>query len=59
MEYTNAKKLQQDLNISYKSALKIIIEVQEEMKKKGYFIPMSKTKLALAWMVNKKLGIRE
>lgn len=59
MEYTNAKKLMNDLGISYQASLKIIIEVQEEMKKKGYLIPNTKRKLALTWMVNKKLGIKD
>lgn len=59
MEYTNAKKIQHDLNISYKASLKIIDEVQEEMKKKGYLIPNTKQKIALVWMVNKKLGIKD
>lgn len=59
MEYTNAKKLMNELGISYQAALHIIIEVQEEMKKKGYFIPNTKQKIALAWMVNKKLGIKD
>ena len=59
MEYTDAKKLMNDLKISYQSALHIIIEVQEEMEKKGYLIPKTKRKLALRWMVNKKLGIKD
>lgn len=59
MEYTDAKKLMNDLKISYQSALHIIIEVQEEMEKKGYLIPNTKRKLALTWMVNKKLGIKD
>lgn len=59
MEYTDAKKLMNDLKISYQSALNIIIEVQEEMEKKGYLIPNTKRKLALTWMVNKKLGIKD
>lgn len=59
MEYTNAKDLQHDLGISYQEALHIIIKVQEEMKEKGYYIPNTRKKLALRWMVNKKLGIRK
>lgn len=59
MEYTNAKELQHDLGISYQEALHIIIKVQEEMKEKGYYIPNTRKKLALRWMVNKKLGIRK
>ena len=59
MEYTDAKDLQHDLKISYKSAINIIVQVQEEMKKKGYLIPNTKRKLALTWMVNKKLGIKD
>lgn len=59
MEYTNAKELQHDLGISYQEALHIIIKVQEEMKEKGYYIPNTRKKLALRWMVNKKLGIKK
>ena len=58
MEYTNAKDLQRDLKISYRESLKIILEVQKEMKEKGYYIPNTKVKLALTWMVNKRLGIK-
>lgn len=57
--YISAKELQHQLNISYQSALKIILEVREEMEKKGYLIPNTKKKLALSWMVKKKLGLRE
>lgn len=49
----------QEYGISYREALHIIIEVQEEMEKKGYLIPNTKQKLALVWMVNKKLGIKD
>ena len=59
MEYTNAKELQHELGISYQEALHIIIKVQEEMKEKGYYIPNTRKKLALRWMVNKKLGIKK
>lgn len=59
MEYTNAKDLQRDLNISYRESLKIIVEVQKEMKEKGYYIPNTKVKLALKWMVKKRLGLKE
>lgn len=58
-QYTNAKELQEVLHISYKSALEIIVDVRNEMKEKGFFIPNTRTKLALTWMVKEKIGLKE
>ncbi len=57
--YISAKELQQELHISYHSALEIIVEVQKEMKERKYLIPNTRTKLALTWMVKKKIGLKE
>lgn len=57
--YITAAELQTELNISYKSAIEIIKEVREEMKKKNYYIPKTRTKLALTWMVKEKIGVKE
>ena len=57
-EYINVKELQEMTGIGYQSAMKIINKVRDEMKKKGYLIPQSKSKLALRWLVKKELGIR-
>ena len=57
-EYITIKELQEITGISYRSATKIIDKVREEMKEKGYYIPQSKNKIALKWMVKKELGIK-
>lgn len=57
--YISAKELQDVLHISYKSALEIIVDVRKKMKEKGYFIPNTRTKLALTWMVKEKIGLKE
>lgn len=57
--YISAKELQTELGISYQSALQIIIEVQKEMKERNYLIPTTKKKLALTWMVKKRIGLKE
>ena len=57
-EYINAKELQELTGIGYQSAMKVIIRVREEMKKKGYYVPDSRAKIALRWMVKKELGIK-
>ena len=38
-------------------ALKLIAEIQEDMRLKGYYVPETKTKLALTKLVTKKLGL--
>lgn len=57
--YVSAKELQDYLQISYKSALEIIVDVRKIMKEKGYLIPNTRTKLALTWMVKEKIGIKD
>ena len=57
--YVSARELQEVLHISYKSALEIIVDVREKMKEKGFFIPNTRTKLALTWMVKEKIGLKE
>lgn len=56
-EYYDANDLVR-MGISYTESLKIIKEVQIEMKEKNYYVPKTKTKLALANLVEKKLGIK-
>lgn len=56
-EYILAKEIQEMTGIGYQSAMKIIVRVQEKMKKKGHYIPQSRAKLALRWMVKRELGI--
>lgn len=56
--YLSAKDLQDHLHISYKASMQIITETQKEMKEKGYLIPNTKTKLALGWMVKKRIGLK-
>ena len=57
-EYINTKELQELTGLKYQSALRIINQVREQMKMKGYYIPQSKEKIALRWMVMKELGIK-
>ena len=56
-EYMSAKDIQQ-MGISYREALRIILKVRETMKEKGYLVPKGKTKLALTWMIRKELGLK-
>lgn len=57
-EYINGKELQEMTGLGYQSAMKVIKNAREIMKEKGYFIPQSKTIIALTWIVKKELGIR-
>ena len=57
-EYITAKELQEMTGIGYQSAMKVIDRVREQMKEKGYYIPNSKSKVALRWLVKKELGIK-
>lgn len=43
-------------NLTYDNALKYINEVREEMKEKGYCIPVTRPKVALTKLVKKKFG---
>ena len=56
--YLTAEDLQKLIpELKYGRALDIIKEVREEMKKKNYFIPICRKKLALTKLVRKKMGI--
>ena len=55
--YISAKELQQELSISYQSALEIIKEVRKEMEKHGYLLPKGKELIAIKKLVYKRLGI--
>ena len=57
-EYITAKELQAITGIGYQSAMKIINEVREDMKKKNYLIPSCRQKVALRRIVEKRLGIK-
>ena len=57
-EYITTKELQEMTGIGYQSAMKVIDRVREQMKEKGYYIPKSKSKVALRWLVKKELGIK-
>lgn len=57
-EYINVKELQEMTGLRYQSAMKVIKNAREIMKEKGYFIPQSKTIIALTWIVKKELGIK-
>lgn len=57
-EYINVKELQQLTGLGYQSAMQVIDNVRAKMKKKGYYIPQSKSKLALTWLIKKELGIK-
>lgn len=58
-EYLTAYDLQVIIpKIGYHKALDIIKEIREEMEKEKYFVPKQKTKVALTWMVKKKLGLK-
>lgn len=54
--YINAEELQKITGLKKRTCLKIINEVREEMKTKGYFMPMEKTKYAVRDLVMKKIG---
>ena len=57
-QYITALDMQQIIpSLSYPRALKYIDELRIEMKKKGYFVPEGKTKVALTKMFKKKFGI--
>lgn len=57
-EYINVKELQELTGLGYQSAMKIIDNVRAKMIVKGYYIPQSKSKVALKWLVKKELGIK-
>lgn len=55
--YVSAKDLKILIpTIGINGAKKAIKEIQEEMKEKGYFVPETKTLLALTKLVKKRFG---
>lgn len=58
-QYLTAKDLQRIIpNLSYNSALKLMDTFIAEEKKLGYLNPSGKTKVALTWLIKKKLGMK-
>lgn len=56
-DYMSANDLVQIIpNLTYDNALKYINEVREEMKEKGYCIPIARPKVALTKLIKKKFG---
>lgn len=57
-QYITARDMQQIIpSLNYLRALKYIDELRIEMKKKGYFVPEGRTKVALTKLFKKKFGI--
>ncbi len=56
-KYLSANDIMVIIPICKSGALRIITEAQADMKSKGYYIPETKTKLALTKIVIKKLGL--
>ena len=57
-QYLTAKDLQEIIpTLTYEKSLVIIKKAREIMKEKNYYIPITKTKLALAQIVYELLGI--
>lgn len=57
-EYLNVKDVQTLTGLGYQSSIRIIERVQEKMKKKGYYVPPVRKKLALRWMIKEELGLK-
>lgn len=55
--YLSAEDLTKLLPIGYLKAMKMIDEIQKEMKEKNYFIPDGKRKVVLTKLVRKKCGL--
>ncbi len=57
--YVTAKDLQQIIpKLNYTRALKYIDEIRNDMRKKGYFVPDGRTKVALTRLFKEKFGIK-
>lgn len=57
--YITAKDLQKMIpGISYARALKMMDEFIAKEKELGYLNPSGKTKVALTWLVKKRLGMK-
>ena len=58
-KYLTAKDLQKLIpGLSYEKALKLMDEFIAEEKRLGYLNPSGKTKVALTWLVKKRLGMK-
>lgn len=58
-DYLTIKDIQELIpGCGYKSASKYADKILEQMKKQNYFIPKTKQKLVLSWMVYEDLGIK-
>lgn len=58
-DYISAKELKVIIPyLGIESCRKIILETREEMESE-YYVPPGKTKVALTWLVKKKLGIKK
>ena len=58
-QYLTAKDLQKLISgLSYEKALKLMDEFIAEEKRLGYLNPSGKTKVALTWLVKKRLGMK-
>lgn len=58
-EYLTVKDIQKLVpGWGYISALKYADKILERMRKENYFIPNTKQKLVLSWMVYEDLGIK-
>lgn len=55
--YLSADDLMKILGIGKSSAMKIVNEIQEEMKQKKYLIPKSRKKVVLTKLVKRKYGL--
>lgn len=56
-DYITAKDLMQLIpNLTYSNAIKYINEIQNEMKEKGYCVPIARPKVALTKLIKKKFG---
>ena len=55
--YLSADDLMKILGIGKSSAMKIVNEIQEEMKPKKYLIPKSRKKVVLTKLVKRKYGL--
>lgn len=55
--YLSADDLMKILGIGKSTAMKIVNEIQEEMKQKKYLIPKSRKKVVLTKLVKRKYGL--
>lgn len=55
--YLNSSDVSKILGVSQGKALKVISEIQEEMKDKKYYIPESRKKVCLTKLFKKRYGL--